>query len=79
MTTTAEQTSTTKAPEREEAEQDIYPLLLAMLAGRREERGDRGESLIEHPLLLAMLAGRREERGEGLIEHPLLLAMLARR
>src|SRR5260370_15845833 len=50
-------------------EQDIYPLLMAALMGRREERREE-----INPLLMAVLMGRREERREEI--NPLLMAVL---
>src|SRR5260221_14743436 len=57
------------------AEQDIYPLLLATLMGRRQERR---EEII--PLLLAALMGRRQEGEErGGMMTPLLMAAMSTR
>ena len=52
-----------------------HPLLLAALAQRHRDRGDR---LIDHPLMLAALMRRREEEDDTIMENPLLLAAMAR-
>src|SRR5260370_478667 len=76
MTTTARGAVREQATEEQGgAEQDIYPLLLATLIGRRQEHREEIT-----PLLLAALMGRRqegEERG-GMIA-PLLMAAMASR
>src|SRR5258708_34348005 len=75
MTTTARGAVREQATEEQGgAEQDIYPLLLATLIGRRQEHREEIT-----PLLLAALMGRRqegEERG-GMIA-PLLMADMGR-
>src|SRR5258707_1199972 len=76
MTTTVRGAVREQATEEQGgAEQDIYPLLLATLIGRRQEHREEIT-----PLLLAALMGRRqegEERG-GMIA-PLLMAAMATR
>src|SRR5260370_10319486 len=58
MTTSARGAVREQATEEQGGEeQDIYPLLMAALMGRREERREE-----INPLLMAVLMGRREAR-----------------
>src|SRR5260370_16900176 len=73
MTTSARGAVREQATEEQGGEeQDIYPLLLATLMSRREERREG-----INPLLMAALMGRREERREEITT--LLTAVLMRR
>src|SRR5216684_2449698 len=73
MTTSARGAVREQATEEQGgAEQDIYPLLLATLMSRREERREG-----INPLLMAALTSRREERREDIT--PLVLAALTGR
>src|SRR5260370_15536640 len=70
MTTSARGAVREQATEEQGGEeQEIYPLLLATLMGRREERREE-----INPLLMAVLMGRREERRDDV--NPLLMAVL---
>src|SRR5258708_23652069 len=70
MTTSARGSVREQATEEQGGEeQEIYPLLMAALMGRREERREE-----INPLLMAVLMGRREERREEI--NPLLMAVL---
>src|SRR5437870_92589 len=76
MTTTVRGAVREQATEEQGgAEQDIYPLLLATLMGRRQEGEERGGMIA--PLLMAAMATRGEERGEEMT--PLLMAAMATR
>src|SRR5258708_5475506 len=70
MTTSARGAVREQATEEQGGEeQDIYPLLMAALMGRREERREE-----INPLLMAAVAARGEEHREEI--NPLLLAAL---
>ena len=64
MTDVAEEelVSSLMGREDEEGPGIEHPLLLAALAHRHKDRGDR---LIDHPVMLAALMRRRKDRGDG--------------
>src|SRR5258706_364423 len=76
MTTTVRGAVREQATEEQGgAEQDIYPLLLATLMGRRQEHREEIT-----PLVLAALMGRRQEREKRTVKiDQLLMAAIATR